>query len=220
MEDVLALFPDTYGASRERFRQNLMAIQKQWPQAELSHHRLPGDEDLTIDWIRSDALQKNEKVLVFTTAEHGIEGYVGSAMLQRFIEKYLPRLDRRTTGLLLVHAINPWGMKHHRRVNAENIDLNRTFLWDQAFDPAFNPDYDFLNDGIHPTRPIQNLAWSNLGFYKNLVAESDFQRLASPQAYVADRAIPVSKKPVLRRRRLSGRDPHVDGPLSPGTPGV
>lgn len=168
MEDVLALFPDTYGASRERFRQNLMAIQKQWPQAELSHHRLPGDEDLTIDWIRSSALEKNEKVLIFTTAEHGIEGYVGSAMLQRFIENDLPRLDPRTTGLLLVHAINPWGMKHHRRVNADNIDLNRTFLWDQPFDPAFNPEYDFLIASIDPTGPVQNLARDKLGFYYHL----------------------------------------------------
>ena len=109
MEDILALFPKTYEASRERFRQNLVIIQKYWLGAELSQHRIAGDEDLTIDWIHSPALEKNEKVLVFTTAEHGIEGYVGSAMQQRFIEKYLPRFDPRTTGLLLVHAINPWG---------------------------------------------------------------------------------------------------------------
>jgi hypothetical protein len=49
MEKILALFPETYEASRERFRQNLPAIQKQWPHAELSHYRLSGDEDLTID---------------------------------------------------------------------------------------------------------------------------------------------------------------------------
>src|SRR5512134_3208436 len=149
MEDLPALFPDTYETSRERFRQNLPAIQKGWPHAQHSHHRLPGDEDLTIDWIYSDALEKNEKVLILTTAEHGIEGYVGAAVLQRFIDKFLLRLDPRSTGLLLVHAINPWGMKHHRRVNADNIDLNRTFLRNQTFDPAFNPEYDYLNDYIN-----------------------------------------------------------------------
>jgi len=169
MEDLLALFPETYEFSRERFRHNLPAIQKGWPAADLSYHRLPGDEDLTIDWIHSNALEKNEKVLILTTAEHGIEGYVGAAMMQRFIDQFLPQLDPRTTGLLLVHTINPWGMKHHRRVNADNIDLNRTFLWNQAFDPAFNPEYDFLNDYINPDKPIRSLAWSNINFYLNLV---------------------------------------------------
>ena len=168
MEDIDSLFPKTYETSRERFRQNLTIIQTHWPRAELSHHRISGDEDLTIDWIRSDALGKNEKVLVLTTAEHGIEGYVGSAMLQRFIDKFLPRLDPQTTGLLLVHAINPWGMKHHRRVNANNVDLNRTFLWDNSFDPAFNSDYDFLNIYIDPKEPIKNLALENSSFYAHL----------------------------------------------------
>jgi predicted deacylase len=169
MEDILSLYPDTYEASRERFRQNLAVIQSKWPAAELSGHRLPGDEGLTIDWIRSNALEKNEKVLVMTTAEHGIEGYVGSAMLQRFIDKFLPSLDPSTTGLLFVHAINPWGMKQHRRVNADNIDLNRTFLYDQAFDPDFNPEYDFLNDYINPVRSMSSLALSNANFYLNLI---------------------------------------------------
>jgi hypothetical protein len=169
MEDILSLFPETYEASRERFRHNLAAIQKEWPNAKLSHHRIEGDEDLTIDWIHSDALEKNEKVLIFTTGEHGIEGYVGSAMQQRFIEKLLPRLDPRTTGLLLLHAINPWGMKHHRRVNANNVDLNRNFLWNEAFDPAFNPDYDSLNDSLNPGKAIKSLTLSNVIFYANLV---------------------------------------------------
>jgi len=168
MEDILKLFPKTYEASRERFRQNLAIIQKYWPMAELSHHRIAGDEDLTIDWIHSPALDKNEKVLVFTTAEHGIEGYVGSAMQQRFIEEFLPRLDPQTTGLLLVHAINPWGMKYHRRVNPHNVDLNRTFVYDNSFDKTVNPDYENLLDLIRADKPFRNLMLSNIGYYLNL----------------------------------------------------
>ena len=44
MEDILSLFPETYEASRERFRHNLAVIQKEWPNAKLSHHRIEGDE--------------------------------------------------------------------------------------------------------------------------------------------------------------------------------
>ncbi len=169
MENILSLFPETYEESRERFRQNLTTVQRRWPGAELSYHRLQEDDDLTIDWIHSDALDKNEKVLIFTTGEHGVEGYVGSAMQQRFIRNYLPRLDPRTTGLLLVHAINPWGMKHHRRVNANNVDLNRTFLWDEAFDPTFNPEYDSLNAFLNPDQPVESLTSDNITFYTNLI---------------------------------------------------
>jgi predicted deacylase len=144
-------------------------IQQHWPDAELDYHRLPGDEDLSIDWIHSAALDTNEKVLIFTTAEHGVEGYVGSAMQQRFLANYLSRLDPRTTGLLLIHAINPWGMKHHRRVNANNVDLNRTFLWNQAFDPTFNPEYDSLNEFLNPDKTIESLALDNITFYTKLI---------------------------------------------------
>ena len=169
MSDIFSLFPETYEASRKRFRDNLAVIQQHWPEAELSQHRILGDEDLTIDWIQSSALDKNEKVLLFTMGEHGVEGYVGSAMQQRFIDKFLARLDPRTTGLLLVHAINPWGMKYHRRVNINNVDLNRTFLWDESFDPTFNFEYDSLDPIITPEKPIKKLVLSNLAFYANLV---------------------------------------------------
>ena len=169
MSEILSLFPETYEFSRERFRGNLAIIQKYWPKAELSHHKIEGDEDLTIDWIYSPALDKNEKILLFTTGEHGIEGFVGSAMQQRFIDKFLARLEPQTTGLLLVHSINPWGMKYHRRVNPNNVDLNRTFVWNNSFDKAINPSYDNLLDIIRVDKPFKSLVLSTLGYYLKLV---------------------------------------------------
>jgi len=170
MSEILSLFPETYEASRMRFRENLAEVQKSWPQAQLSQHRLPGDEDLTIDWIYADALEKNEKVFILTTGEHGVEGYVGSAMQQRFIDCYLLRLDSKTTGLLLVHAINPWGMKHHRRVNANNVDLNRNFIYDGIFELFYNRDYDKVRSTLYRPRLIQSLGTSNFFFKAELLA--------------------------------------------------
>ena len=97
-----------------------------------------------------------KRYFILTIGEHGIEGFVGSAMQQRFIEKYLPHLDPATTGIVFVHVINPWGMKHRRRVNAHNIDLNRNFVWDsRGFDPAINPEYDRVKPSLNPGRKIQ-----------------------------------------------------------------
>jgi len=168
MTETQALFPETYEQSRERFRNNLSAVQSMWPQAKLFQHKLAGDEDLTIDWIYSEALEKNEKILLFTTGEHGVEGYVGSAMLQRFIELYMPKLDPKKTGILLVHAINPWGMKHHRRGTAKNVDLNRTFIWGGGFDPTFNPAYDKIKSFLSPTTELRNIIISDLAYVLGL----------------------------------------------------
>ena len=168
MTEIQALFPETYEASRERFRNNLSAVQAMWPKAKSFRHALPGNEDLTIDWIYSEAVESSEKVLLLTTGEHGVECYVGSAMLQRFIEFHMPKMDPRNTGILLLHAINPWGMKHHRRGNADNIDLNRTFIWDAGFDPAFNPDYDRLNTFLNPSSKIKSIFLSDLAYLLGL----------------------------------------------------
>lgn len=164
MTDTQSLFPETYEASRERFRDNLPTVQSMWTKAKLFQHKLSGEEDLTIDWIYSNATESNQKVFILTTGEHGVEGYVGSAMMQLFIERYMPKLDPRTTGILLVHAINPWGMKHHRRGNRDNIDLNRTFLYDLDHDPNFNPEYDQIARFLNPGTKIQNLLLDNIDY--------------------------------------------------------
>jgi len=168
MNDIQPLFPDTYEASRTRFRNDFSAVQAMWFGAKLFQHKLSDDEDLTIDWIYSPALKRNEKVLIFTTGEHGVEGYVGSAMMKRFIEVYMPKLDPRTTGILLVHAINPWGMKFHRRGNKDNIDLNRTFLYNLGHDPNFNPEYDQIATFLNAGTPINNLLLENVRYYFQL----------------------------------------------------
>jgi hypothetical protein len=169
MPNLAALFPSNYEESRARFRLYLGQVQRRWPTARLAQHHLAGDDDLTIDWLQADALEQPERVLLFTTGEHGIETYVGSAMLQLLVDEYLERLEPKTTGLLFVHAINPWGMKHKRRVNRQNIDLNRTFIWsagaetaaaaagEKPFDPAYNLDYGKLMSLLNPTRPLRSL---------------------------------------------------------------
>jgi hypothetical protein len=68
--------------------------------------------------------------------------------------------------LVFIHAVNPYGFHHDRRVNEDNIDINRNFLTPEEFemawsrdpnfagyvdaDPFFNPEhmseYTFIND--------------------------------------------------------------------------
>ncbi len=147
------LFPVSYEASRERFRADLEVVRRYWPEARLESYTLRDHPGLTIDWIRSEACREPRRRLILSSGLHGIEGYVGSAILHLFVRDYLPRLDPTTTGLVLIHSVNPWGMKHRRRVNANNVDLNRNFI-----DPTsafadlntLNPEYAQLYSLLNP----------------------------------------------------------------------
>ncbi len=154
----LHYFPASYQASRARFRQNLSRVQRYWPTARLEHHTINPDEDLTIDWICADAMEDKRRQVIFTTGEHGVEGFVGSAILQLFLEEFLGSLDARRTGLLLVHAINPWGMHNWRRVNCNNVDLNRNFIWGPGGpDQNSNPDYRLLQGMLNPAGAVKSI---------------------------------------------------------------
>ncbi len=172
--------PASYEESRQRFRDDLAAVRATWPEAQVDSHYLPGDEDLSIDWIWADATQAKERLLILTTGEHGIEGYAGSAMLQIFIEEFLLRLDPKTTGLLIVHAINPWGMKHQRRVNGNNVDLNRNFVKDISALNGSNPDYSRFAELLEPNRALGGILGEKMGFLAHtifLLAQHGVKRL-------------------------------------------
>ena len=157
-------FPSTYEESRARFLQSLSLIRQRWHSTQLEAHPLNGHPDLTVDWLWAQA-RKKDMLVIISTAEHGIEGYVGAAMLKIFTEEFAPRLNPDNTGLLLLHGLNPWGMKHHRKVNENNVDLNRNFVFDDGgFNPAINPEYHEVAYLINPQRRISSFAVENLRF--------------------------------------------------------
>ncbi|MCJ7433770.1 MAG: M14 family metallopeptidase [Anaerolineales bacterium] len=159
----MTTIPASYESSRERFRARLKTIRAHWSNAQLMSR--PLEDDLTMDWIHAEPLKTKEKLVVISTAQHGIEGYVGSAMLELFIEEFLPRLDPQTTGVLLIHAINPWGMKHRKRNNTNNVDLNRNFTDDDfASLKNVNADYPSLNWFLNPPKAVTNLILDRINF--------------------------------------------------------
>jgi len=83
-------------------------------------------EDLSID-VAELVPTDPRRVYIAVAGVHGIEGYLGNAIELALLADVLPRLDPETTGVVLVHALNPVGMHRLRRVNANNVDLNRNF---------------------------------------------------------------------------------------------
>jgi hypothetical protein len=101
-------------------------------------------EDLFMDVIRIGPMDAS-KLLIISSATHGVEGFCGSGvqvgMLQENMFSDLPA----DTAVLVIHAINPFGFSHVRRVNESNIDMNRNFL---NFDDGLPENTDYAD--VHP----------------------------------------------------------------------
>ncbi|MGW0971507.1 M14 family metallopeptidase [Streptomyces sp. NPDC002516] len=90
------------------------------------------------------------KLLVTVSGTHGIEGFCGSACQTGILlrEGVAKAAAGAGTGVLLVHALNPYGFAHLRRVNEDNIDLNRNFVDHGA--PPHNDAYDAVHRALVP----------------------------------------------------------------------
>lgn len=164
------IFPQSFAEAQEQFRAGLAAVRAHYTTAELGRFPLPYAPELAIEWITA-VPPHPQSLFILTTGLHGVEGYVGAAVLQLFLAEIVPRLDAQRVGLLLVQPLNPWGMQQRRRVNGRNVDLNRNFFLPGAPDSyaaAVNPDYSRLNALLNPQRPVQSMAQESLAFAAHL----------------------------------------------------
>ena len=176
-----SFFPENYEDSRARFLRDVEPLRRTWGSSRLETYPLKNFPDLSIDWLWAEPHRK-ENLVVISTAEHGIEGFVGSAMSKVFMDEFTPRMDPEKTGLLLVHAINPWGMKNRLRVNPNHVDLNRNFVFDGKYSPTINPDYDLLTAFLNPSRPIRTLRAETIPFLARVVKNMIYPGKARVQA--------------------------------------
>jgi ribosomal protein S18 acetylase RimI-like enzyme len=110
----------------------------------------PTGESLFLDearFGRSDA----RRVLFIACGTHGIEGYCGSGIQVSLLRTGLATRLPEGVALVLLHAVNPWGFAWGRRVNEDNVDINRNFLDHAAAHPE-NPDYDRLDPILNPAQ--------------------------------------------------------------------
>jgi hypothetical protein len=101
-------------------------------------------------------------LIVVASGTHGVEGYAGAACQVHFMERYCALYKRRQIGFLLVHAVNPWGFLHDRRVTEENVDLNRNFIeFDQAVEAVSR--YSAYHDRLVSNyRPLPYGLWNEI----------------------------------------------------------
>lgn len=85
-------------------------------------------EDLALD-VALDGSRDAKELLILSSACHGVEGYCGSGVQVFALHDVQWREKAKEAGVavLYIHALNPYGFSHIRRVTHENVDLNRNF---------------------------------------------------------------------------------------------
>ncbi|KAL7579708.1 hypothetical protein ACA910_021852 [Epithemia clementina (nom. ined.)] len=143
--DPCHVFSESYQEARSKFREAVQSLG-------LSYEYLlvVPEHDYTIDIAVIPGGKPG--LVIHSSGVHGVEGYAGSAVQVAFLEylqqrHYLPTTDTAATvslpqwpqspppagfpTVILVHAVNPFGMALYRRTNENNVDLNRNGLTDQ-----------------------------------------------------------------------------------------
>ena len=166
-------FYDTYEQVRENLQNRVAKLKAAGIAVQVSQYAIDEADDLYIDNLYLPANKESKNLIILTTGVHGMEGYIGSVMLDVFFEEIYPALNPDDTGVLVVANVNPYGMKYKRRYNENNVDLNRNFILDwENFDLSSNKDYPEVVTFLQPEGKIGNAFWHEVGFYASLAKEA------------------------------------------------
>jgi hypothetical protein len=145
---VEAYFSATYAEARQKFCAAAEAAKASLTVYENPNAKGPNGETLTTD-VACIGPDDAERVYLTISGTHGAEGFCGSgAQIGHFRDKLFAAMPPNSKAVM-IHAINPYGFAHIRRVTEDNVDLNRNF---QDFNKALpkNAAYEEVHDLLLP----------------------------------------------------------------------
>ncbi len=159
-------FLGSYEECRDAFRTNAREIQEKYEGAEIFSLSVESkvDNDLTIDFCYLPPKYDKSKLLILSSGIHGIEGITGSAVQTMLMDKALPDGGYPETGILFVHAINPYGFKYLRRVSENNVDMNRNWDAEVSLFSTENQGYSELYSMLNPEGKVSTGSLKNRFF--------------------------------------------------------
>ncbi|WP_447725154.1 DUF2817 domain-containing protein [Sphingomonas koreensis] len=143
------MFAESYEEARSAFRAAVETLGGRLDSAAVPGTGARG-EALTIDWAMIGPADA-PNTLLSISGVHGAEGHAGSAAQRAFAAALDPGDVGDDRNVLMIHALNPWGVSHGHRVDAGNVDLSRNF-GDFDLPPRPNADYARIHDIVCPDR--------------------------------------------------------------------
>jgi Protein of unknown function (DUF2817) len=168
-DDAGHYFPRDYDQSRAIFRHACVNTPGCVTDSFAVTYPAPSGQDLTIDTAyiatgegAADS-PRNQRLVILQSGIHGPEAFGGAAVQRLVFEKHLPKLRQAGIDVLMIHAVNPWGFKNLRRVDGNNVDLNRNF---SPGDPSLpyshvNKDYESLSYLAELQEPVGSVWWQS-----------------------------------------------------------
>ena len=155
-QENLSYFTNDYASARLAFRNNADVLKNRYTGVTLRQIRVPDRENLglTVNTCYIPATESNDTLLILSSGTHGVEGYVGSACQSMFITEYIDDDLLKNCGVLLIHALNPYGFHHNRRVTENNIDLSRNCSLSPDLYSSENPGYTMVDGFINPREEL------------------------------------------------------------------
>lgn len=147
-----AAFSTSYAQARCRFLDAARAVH-----AEVLSYPLAGASaaPLAIDVAILGAAAA--PALVISSGIHGIEGFFGSAVQLALLQHLRHAAPQKPLRWVLIHAVNPYGFAQLRRVNEDNVDLNRNFVTTAGGYSGAPPGYARLDRLLNPQSPPSRL---------------------------------------------------------------
>ncbi len=136
----------------------------------------PEGEELAVD-VASLGPADAETVVLVTSATHGVEGYCGSALQSHWLAGHASSRPAAVR-VVMVHALNPFGMAWVRRVNEDNVDLNRNFV-DWTKPVPSNTDYGGIADLVVPAEWTEEAQQRTMAELLALVADWGYPKVQS-----------------------------------------
>jgi hypothetical protein len=134
-----------------------------------------------------------DRLLVHLSGVHGPEGFAGSAIQTSYMSllntparQYIDSTENPTE--IFVHAVNPYGFAFNRRVNEDNIDLNRNFLTKQEFDFVGSRDPNFAGYVVY-----DNLLNPKGKYYNNDVLNRLYGWWLFLKSLISDGILPIKR---------------------------
>ena len=160
---ALNYFHKTYEECRSTFIEKTDLLVSQYEGVEVFKISVPckTDPDLTIDFCYIPAQVTLDNLLILSSGIHGVEGFTGSAVQLMVMEEILIPDHLDTTGILLIHGLNPYGFKYLRRVTENNVDMNRNCAIDESLFDTKNERYGKLFDMLNPQGEADHRSFRN-----------------------------------------------------------
>jgi hypothetical protein len=122
---------DVFASSYEQARRKFLAAARDAGaaiQSRLHPDKGRDGEDLAID-VALDGADGADRLLIVSSGCHGVEGFCGSGVQVAALRDpaFRDEARARCVAVLYLHALNPYGFSHLRRVTQDNVDLNRNF---------------------------------------------------------------------------------------------